>query len=88
VPKLATWTITTAQEATMKTLTVQVPDDVYERVERRAAARGTSLGEVVVDLLERLHSDQDDARLAAARKRMAELFRTVQGFRLTPTVLL
>ena len=69
----------------MKTLTVQIPDDVYERVERRAAARGATVHQEVVQLLER-HAEQDEAKLAAARTRMAELFRTVRGFRMAPAI--
>jgi hypothetical protein len=35
----------------MKTLTLCVPDDLYERAERRAAERGETLAEFVGDLL-------------------------------------
>jgi plasmid stability protein len=35
----------------MRTLTVKLPDDVYERVERRAAERGTSLTDYVIELM-------------------------------------
>jgi hypothetical protein len=69
----------------MKTLTVQIPDDVYERVERRALARGATLDQEVVALLEG-GEKQDDARLASARARMRELFRTVKGFCLAPKI--
>ncbi len=70
----------------MKTLTVQIPDDVYERVQRRAAARGATLDQEVVDLLEGTQTEQEESRLAAARTCMSELFRTVRGFRMAPAI--
>ena len=36
----------------MKSLTVAIRDDLYERAQRRAAARGTSLADFVVELVE------------------------------------
>ena len=39
----------------MKSLTVAIRDDLYERAQRRAAARGTSLADFVVELVE--HSE-------------------------------
>jgi hypothetical protein len=44
----------------MKTLTVQIPDEVYQKVERRAAARGATVGEEIVDLLQRFQARQDE----------------------------
>lgn len=70
----------------MKTLTVQIPDDVYERVQRRAAAHGATLDQEIVDLLEGAETEREAAALAAARTRMRELFRTVKGFRLAPAI--
>lgn len=70
----------------MKSLTVQLPDDVYDRAERRAAARGATLEDEVVEALERRQTDQGDANLAIARARMTELFRTVKGFRMVPRI--
>ena len=70
----------------MKSLTIEIPDNVYEGVERRAAARGATVGEEVVALLEHATNGRDDAALIAARARMAELFRTVTGFRQTPRI--
>ena len=70
----------------MKTLTLQVPDSVYDHVERSAAARGASVGQEVVALLERMTAGPDEAALSAARARMAELFRTVKGFRQIPKI--
>ena len=70
----------------MKTLTVQIPDDVYERVQRRAATRGTTPEQEIVDWLEGTQTGQEEAQLAAARTRMRELFRSVSGFRLAPAI--
>jgi len=67
----------------MKTLTLEVPDDVYERAERRAGDRGSSLSQETVEWLARYSGAADDQVLAAARARMQELFRTVKGFRMT-----
>jgi hypothetical protein len=63
-----------------------LPDDVYERAERRASDRGTSLGQETVDWLARYSDAADEQALAAARTRMQELFRTVKGFRMTPKI--
>lgn len=70
----------------MKTLTVQIPDNVYQGVERRAAARGATIAEEAVEILERVAGTPEETALAAARARMAELFRTVTGFRQTPRI--
>jgi aminopeptidase N len=66
----------------MKTLKVTIPDEVYERVEQYAAARGATIDEEVVHLLESLPDAAEEARLEVARARMAELFRTVKSFRM------
>jgi plasmid stability protein len=73
-------------EVSMKTLTVRLPDDVYERVRQRAAARGATLDQEVTELLERFAGADDGVGLAAARERMEELFRTVTGFRMGPKI--
>jgi hypothetical protein len=70
----------------MKTLTVEIPDDIYERAQRRAAERGSTVSQEVVELLERCTGGGDERELAAARAHMAELFRTVKGFRMEPKI--
>jgi hypothetical protein len=70
----------------MKTLTVQVPDDVYEGMERRAASHGATLDEEITAVLKSVQNDSEEARITAARARMRELFRTIKGFRLTPVI--
>ena len=70
----------------MKTLTIELPDDVYERAQQRAAEMGTSLDQEVAELVARIGNGLDGARLTAARARMQELFRTVKGFRMTPKI--
>jgi metal-responsive CopG/Arc/MetJ family transcriptional regulator len=44
----------------MKTLTIELPEDVYERAERRAADRGSSLRREAVEWLERYSGTVDD----------------------------
>ena len=70
----------------MKTLTLELPDDVYERAERRASDRGTSLRQEAVEWLATFSGPADDQALAVARARMQKLFRTVKGFRMTPKI--
>lgn len=70
----------------MKTLTVQIPDSVYERVLQRAAARGWALEQEIALLLEGSPTQAEEAQLAGARKRMEELFHRVKGFRLAPAI--
>ena len=66
----------------MKTLTVNIPDHLYERTERRAAARGATLDQEVTEILEKCTIADEVTSAAAARVRMADLFRTVKGFRM------
>jgi hypothetical protein len=70
----------------MKTLTLELPDDVYERAERQAADRGSSLRREAMEWLERYGEAVDDQALAAVRARMQQLFQTVRGFRMTPKI--
>ena len=70
----------------MKTLTLELPDDVYERAERRASDRGTSLRQEAVEWVARFSGAADDEALVVARTRMQELFQTVRGFRITPKI--
>jgi hypothetical protein len=70
----------------MKTLTLHIPDDVNERAQRRAAARGATLDQEIVDLLEGRETAQEEVTLDAARTRMRDLFRSVKGFRLAPVI--
>ena len=54
----------------MRTLTVKIPDDVYERAERRAAELGASLDEYVVELV----SHSNGRAEAGPRRDSAALF--------------
>jgi hypothetical protein len=57
----------------MKTLTIAVADDVYQRASQKAAAADTSLPEVVQDLLaEWTQEDRGCARRAAESQRRAD----------------
>jgi hypothetical protein len=70
----------------MKTLTVQLPDEVYDRAEKRAAEKGVSLGQEVVNLVVGFAGQGDEENLRASRARMQELFSSVKGFRVTPKI--
>jgi hypothetical protein len=70
----------------VKPLTIEFPDDVLERAERRAAELGTSLRDEVTELVVRFGNGSHDDKLALARERMEELFRTVKGFRTTSKI--
>lgn len=66
----------------MKTLTLELPDELYERVEHRAAQSGSTPDQEVLDLIARSTDKMDDEALSAARSQMRQLFQTVKGFRL------
>jgi hypothetical protein len=66
----------------MKTLTLELPDDMYERLARRAAEAHMSPSEQIVELLKRSAGAVQDEAVAAARARMQKLFETVKGFRM------
>lgn len=68
----------------MVALTIELPDDVYSRVQARASERGVSPQEQVVDIVTRSEEPANGQALDAARARMRELFRSVSGFRMTP----
>ena len=70
----------------MKTLMLEVPDDVYERVQRLAAQRGTSVHQEAIEFLSRYGGATDDEALTIARDRMRSLFQTVKGFRMSPKI--
>lgn len=65
----------------MKTVTVQLPDEVYERAERRAAERGVSLPDEIAAYLRhfsegaapRLAANGDDERSVTVRQLFAAL---------------
>jgi len=65
----------------MTTLTLQIPEDVYKRVEQHAAAHGATVSQEIVHLLEGIHAEHNETQLDTARTRMTELFRTIKGFR-------
>lgn len=70
----------------MKTLAVDISEELYARAERRANELGITLEQEVVNLVQRLGSEPDDATLMAARARMREMFQTVKGFRVEPRI--
>ena len=44
----------------MKSLTVQLPDELYDRAERHAAARGATLHETVVEFVTRCYGGEEE----------------------------
>ena len=52
----------------MKTLTISVDDDVYQRASRKAAAAATTLPEVVEDLLSEWTREDRDADAESQRR--------------------
>ena len=57
----------------MKTLTVEISEDVYERAERRATSQGATLSQQVVHLV-REYGRDNDATSAAPVANVAALF--------------
>lgn len=70
----------------MKTLTIELPDDIYERAERRAAELGSSLTKELMEMAGRLGSSTDDDALHVARQGMQELFGAIRGAHLSPKI--
>ena len=57
----------------MKTLTVELSEDVYERAERRATSLGATLGQQVVHLV-REYGELNDVAVAGQAADLAGLF--------------
>ena len=70
----------------MKTATLELPDQVIIRVERRASERGVSLSQQVSELLEASTVDDPISSRSEAIRRMNELFSQVSGFRAEPLI--
>ncbi len=64
----------------MKTLTVELSEDVYERAERRATTQGATLSQQIVDMV-REYGEQTDATAAARSADLARLFATLDKAR-------
>ena len=62
----------------MKEIIIKVDDELYDRAKESVADLESSINEQVTSYLKALNGD--DARLAAARSRMKELFNTTTGF--------
>lgn len=64
--------VRTAYAYTMRTIAVNVDDEVYSKAEQKAVALSTSVPAVVADYLRQWVSDED--RLEDARRKMTQLF--------------
>lgn len=67
-------------------MTIELPDNVYDRVLDRAAERGVSPQQEVVEIVSRHSHGENDDSLAAVRLRMLQLFDSVPGFQMTPQI--
>ena len=70
----------------MTTVTLELPDDVVLRIERRASARGVTLNQQVTELLDASTSEDSESDRTMALQRMNELFSQVSGFRAEPLI--
>ena len=62
----------------MKEINISVDDELYRRAQEKLEDLQSSVTQCVTSYLKSL--DDDDRRIAAARTRMEELFRTTKGF--------
>ena len=67
-------------------MTLELPDDVVLRIERRASARGVTLNQQVTELLDASTSEDSESDRTIAIQRMNELFAQVSGFRAEPLI--
>jgi macrodomain Ter protein organizer (MatP/YcbG family) len=68
----------------MTTVTLELPDQIVQRVEQRARTRGMTLSQQVSELLDESTNGNQDSLRAEAIRRMNELFAQVSGFRAEP----
>ena len=62
----------------MKEINISIDDELYRQARERLDDLESSVSRCVTDYLQSLNDD--DARIAAARNRMIELFRSTKGF--------
>ena len=62
----------------MKEIIIKVDDELYDRAKQSVSDLESSVNEQVTNFLKALNGD--DARIAAARSRMKELFDKTRGF--------
>ncbi|MEI8020017.1 MAG: hypothetical protein WCH39_17570, partial [Schlesneria sp.] len=80
------WPLWSESERKMITMTLEVPDDVVLRIERRASARGVTLNQQVIELHDASTSEDRESDRTMAVQRMNELFAQVSGFRSEPLI--
>ena len=64
----------------MTKVTLEIPDQVVQSIERRALSRGLTLSQQVSELLAESTSINEDPVRTDAIRRMNELFEQVSGF--------
>ena len=62
----------------MKEINISIDDELYRQARERLDDLESSVSRCVTNYLQSLNDD--DARMAAARNRMIELFRNTKGF--------
>ena len=67
-------------------MTLELPDDVVLRIERRASVRGVTLNQQVTELLDASTSEDSESDRTIAVQRMNELLAQVSGFRAEPLI--
>lgn len=70
----------------MKIVTLELPEQLIQQVERRAAQRGVSLSQQVTELLHASTAEDEISSRSEAINRMNELFSQVKGFQVEPTI--
>lgn len=58
----------------MRTLTVEIPEEVYERAERRAAAQGAALTEEIAQWLRQYGEVRENSTIDGAKTNLDKLF--------------
>lgn len=70
----------------MTAMTINLPDDVYDRIRDRATERGVSPQEEVVEIVSRHSGGENGEAVEAARLRMRQLFDSVHGFKMSEKI--
>jgi plasmid stability protein len=70
----------------MPALTIEFPDQLYDRVRQRAAEHACSPQEEIVEIVRRASDTENGSSLDSARSRMRELLDATHGFRMTPRI--
>lgn len=70
----------------MTTVTLELPDQLVQAVQKQALDRGVTLSQQVSDLLEESSLGSRECSRMDAIERMDQLFKQVQGFQVEPNM--